>query len=287
MSRTLKDYNSPLGKPNWCAGCGNFGTDMALKQAMAKLDLDPDKVAVVGGIGCGASMPYWTSCYNILTLHGRPVPVATGIKLANHDLNVVVLSGDGDAYGIGMEHFIHGMRRNANIVYLVGNNSVYGLTKGQASPAAKKGFKSPSTPFGSPDPAVNPIALALSSGCTFVARGYAGNPVQLSALIKQAIEHKGFALIDISQSCTSYNKLMNHDYFLDNNYSLEDAGHDSSNFESALKHAFSVDKKAIGLFYKTEREVYEDNQPQFKNGPLAKHDITNVNVEKLFEEYSV
>ena len=287
MQNKAQNYNNFIGKPNWCSGCGNFGTKMALEQAMAKLNLDPDKVVLVGGIGCGANLPYWVKVYGLITLHGRPLPVATGVKLANHDLHVVAASGDGDAYGIGMGHFIHAMRRNANLVYLVGNNSVYGLTKGQASPTAEKGRKTPSTPFGTPDPAINPIALALSSGCSFVARGYAGNLPHLANLIAQGFQHKGFALIDVLQPCVTYDKARGHAYFQERTYDLAEAGHNSSDKESALKYAFeSSEKIPIGLFYQEEREVYEDVQPQFKKGPLVGCDIEGVEIDSLFEKYS-
>jgi len=287
MPRSPKDYSSKEGKPNWCPGCGDFAIEMALRQAMAQLDLDPDKIAFVSGIGCGANMPNWFSTYGLITLHGRPVPVATGVHLANHELSVFVESGDGDAYGIGMGHFIHAMRRNPNMVYLVGNNTVYGLTKGQISPTSAKGCKGPSTPFGNPDPAVNPIALALANHCSFVGRGYAGNLPHLVNLIKAAHEHKGFALVDVLQPCVTYAKDTGYKYYQDLTYDLQESGHDSSDLEAAMKKAAEVPEKyPIGIFYKEERSVYEDELPQFKKGPLAHHDISQVDITPLFEEYS-
>ena len=287
MSRTPQDYTNTIGKPNWCPGCGNFGIESALKSAFAQLDLDPDNIALVSGIGCGANSPYWFSTYGLITLHGRPLPVATGAKLGNHDLNVITWTGDGDAYGIGMGHFIHGMRRNANLVYIVGNNTVYGLTKGQASPTAEKGRVSPSTPFGTPDPNINPLSLALSVGCSFIARGYAGNLPHLTNLIKEGIKHKGFALIDVLQPCVTYAKKNSYDYYQDLVYDLAEAGHNPSNKNAAFKKAFEAPKKfPIGIFYKEERGVYEEEQPQFEAGPLAKQDIMDVDISRLFEEYS-
>lgn len=287
MTRTPKDYTNNTGKPNWCPGCGNFGIEAALKMAMAKLDLNPDNVALVSGIGCGANAPYWFSTYGIITLHGRPLPVATGVKLANHDLNVIAWSGDGDAYGIGIGHFIHAMRRNANLVYLVGNNTVYGLTKGQASPTAKKGQPSPSTPFGSPDLNIDPLSLAMSSGCSFIARGYAGNLPHLTKLIMEGMRHRGFALIDILDPCVTWAKAYGYDYYQEKTYDLAESGYDFKNKESALKKIHEVsDKIPIGIFYQEERGVYEDEQPQFKSGPLVQQDIENVNVDNIFEKYS-
>ncbi len=287
MTRTSKDYTNITGKPNWCPGCGNFGIEAALKGAFAKLDLDPDNIALVSGIGCGSNSPYWFSTYGLVTLHGRSLPVATGAKLANHKLNVVAWSGDGDGYGIGMGHFIHSMRRNANIVYLVSNNTVYGLTKGQASPTAKKGTVTPSTPFGTPDPNINPLAIALSVGCSFVARGYAGNIPHLSNLIAEGIQHKGFAFIDILQPCVTYAKAQGYEYYQNLTYDLAAAGHNTSDKKAAFDRIMEEPNKfPIGIFYKEQREVYEDAQPQFAKGPLAAHQITNIDIGPLMEELS-
>ncbi len=287
MPRSPKDYTSTEGKPNWCSGCGDFGIEMAMKQAMAQLDLDPDKVMLISGIGCGANMPSWFSTYGLITLHGRAVPVATGAHLANHELSTFVEAGDGDAYGIGMGHFIHAMRRNPNMTYIVGNNTVYGLTKGQVSPTSAKGCIGPSTPFGNPDPAVNPLALALANHCSFVGRGYAGNLPHLVNLLKEAHNHKGFALVDILQPCVTYSRDKGYKYYQDLTYNLQESGHDSSDLEAAMKKASEAPEKyPIGIFYQEERPLYEEELPQFKKGPLVSHDISNVDVTPLFEEYS-
>ncbi|MBN2087096.1 2-oxoacid:ferredoxin oxidoreductase subunit beta [Candidatus Peregrinibacteria bacterium] len=285
--RTPKDYTDNTGKPNWCPGCGNFGIEAGLKMAMSKLNLDPDNVALVSGIGCGANAPYWFNTYGLVTLHGRPLPVATGVKLGNHELTVIAWSGDGDAYGIGMGHFIHAMRRNANVTYLVGNNTVYGLTKGQASPTAEKGQISPSTPFGTPDPNIDPLALAMSSKCSFIARGFAGNLPHLSNLIAEGIKHKGFSLIDIYQPCVAWDKTHGYAYYQEKTFDLATVNHDVTNKQAALKMIFDKSEKLpIGIFYKEEREVYEDEQPQFKRGPLAHRDIENINIKAIFDQYS-
>jgi 2-oxoglutarate/2-oxoacid ferredoxin oxidoreductase subunit beta len=288
MPRTPQDYTNIIGKPNWCPGCGNFGVEAAMKNAFSQLDLDPDKIALVSGIGCGANCPYWFSTYGFVTLHGRPLPVATGAKLANHSLTVICEAGDGDAYGIGMGHFIHGMRRNANIVYIVGDNTVYGLTKGQASPTAKKGTVTPSTPFGTPDPGINPLLLALSVDCSFVARGYAGNIPHLANLIKEGIQHKGFAFIDVLQPCVTYAKSQGYEYYQNLVYDLAQSGHDVTDKKAAFDRAGEhPDKYPIGIFYKQERDVYENAQPQFAGGPLTSQDITNVDIGPLLEAYSL
>ncbi len=285
--RTPKDYTSKEGKANWCAGCGDFGIEMAMKQAFAQLDLDPDKVMLITGIGCGANMPSWFSTYGLITLHGRAVAVATGAHLANHELPVFVEGGDGDGYGIGMGHFVHGMRRNVNLTYIVGNNTVYGLTKGQISPTAQKGCKSPSTPFGNPDPAINPISIALANDCTFVARGYAGNLPHLVNLIKEAYHHRGFSFIDVLQPCVTYDKVHGYKYYQDMTYDLQQAGHDTSSRELAFQKAFEPPEKyPIGIFFQEKRSIYEDELPQYQKGALVHHDISNIDVTPLFEQYS-
>lgn len=287
MARTPKDYTSTAGKPNWCPGCGNFGIEAAIKQAFAQLDLDPDKLMLITGVGCGANMPSWFSTYGLITLHGRSLAVATGAHLANHELPMFVEAGDGDGYGIGMGHFIHGMRRNVNLTYMIGDNTVYGLTRGQASPTADKGFKSPSTPFGSPDNPINPIALALANRCTFVSRGYAGNLPHLVNLIKEAYHHKGFSFIDILQPCVTFDKVHGYKMYQDLTYDLQTSGHDMTNYDEALKKAYEPPTKyPIGIFYKEDRPIYEDELPQFKKGALVHHDIHHVDVTPLFEQYS-
>ena len=286
MPRTPRDYTDPTEKPIWCAGCGDFGIEAGLKGAMARLDLDPDKITFVSGIGCGANMPYWFSTYGAITLHGRALPFATGAKLANHDQKVVVEGGDGDGYGIGMGHFIHAMRRNANITYIVGNNTVYGLTKGQVSPTATKGQKGSSTPFGAPDSTTNPIAIALSMNCSFVARGYAGNLPHLTKLFAQAMDHEGFSLVDVFQPCVTYDKMHTYPYYQQKCYDLQAEDHDTSNLEKAYQKAYETERLPIGIFYQYQGEVYEKTQPQFAEGPLVHKDLTAVNMEELFEMYA-
>ncbi|MBM3229966.1 2-oxoacid:ferredoxin oxidoreductase subunit beta, partial [Candidatus Parvarchaeota archaeon] len=194
--------------------------------------------------------------------------------------------GDGDGYGIGMGHFIHAMRRNINVTYIVGNNTVYGLTKGQVSPTASKGTKSPSTPFGTPDAPINPILLALSVGCSFVARGYAGNLPHLMALIKQGIEHQGFAFIDVLQPCVTYDKIHTYPYYQEKCYDLAASGHDTSDWKAALEKVQETEKLPIGVFYQVAADIYEKTLPQFANGPLTSKSITAIDISSLFEEYA-
>ncbi len=194
-TRKPSDFKSEL-KPIWCPGCGDFGVLASLYRSMADLDLDPTQTVVVSGIGCSSRLPHFVSTYGIHTLHGRPLPVAMGVKLANPELTVIAVGGDGDGFAIGLGHFPHAARRNVDITYLVMDNEIYGLTKGQASPTSLFQQKAPTTPFGNPEDPLNTLAFALSAGASFVARGASFNTKALTELITQAIEHKGFAYIN-------------------------------------------------------------------------------------------
>jgi 2-oxoglutarate/2-oxoacid ferredoxin oxidoreductase subunit beta len=273
-------------KIQWCPGCGNFGIMMALKNAVVNLNLDPDKLAMVSGIGCSGKMPHYVRTYGFETLHGRVLPVAEAIRMANNGLTVIASGGDGDGYGIGMGHFMHAMRRNYNIAYFVHDNMVYGLTKGQVSPTSEKGYKSPTTPFGSIEVPVNPLALAITQGCTFVARGFAGDVKHLTWLMEEAIKHRGFALVDIFQPCVTFNKVNTYQFFQNKVYNLQDVNHDTSNkFEAWKKSQEWNEKIPIGIFYKENRTLYEDELPQIKDKPLVQHDISNVDITPLYQEF--
>ena len=199
----LKDYNR-TEIPNWCPGCGNFGIITAIKKTLAELNLAPHNTVLVSGVGCFAKLPYWVKTNGFVGLHGRSLPVAQGVKLANPELNVIAFGGDGDGYGEGGNHFIHACRRNVNITYVVHNNSVFGLTTGQYSPTSEKGRESKTSILGSTESPINPLALALASGATFVARAYAMHLKETVEILKKAIQHKGFAFVDIIQPCPSY-----------------------------------------------------------------------------------
>jgi 2-oxoglutarate/2-oxoacid ferredoxin oxidoreductase subunit beta len=191
----------------WCPGCGNFSILKALKNAFVELDKRPSQIVVVSGIGQAPKSPHYLRCNTFNGLHGRTLPLATGVKLANHDLTVLAEGGDGDGYAEGGNHFLHAMRRNIDITYLVHNNQVYGLTKGQTSPTSDLGFVSKTTPMGSPNPPMSPMLIAIASNCSFVARGFCGEIEHLTHLIKEGVSHKGFAFIEILQNCVSFNKV--------------------------------------------------------------------------------
>src|SRR5215216_2430019 len=207
-------------KSTWCPGCGDFGILAALKQALAGLDVQPHQVMLVSGIGCGSKLPHYMVANGYNSLHGRALPIAQGIKLANHDLHVIAVTGDGDGYGIGQVHFVHAMRRNTDITHIVENNQVYGLTKGQYSPTSERGYISSFSPEGSIEFAINPIALALSAGATFIARASAADPKHMAAVLQAAITHKGYSLIDCLQPCVTYNKLNTYEWYRSRTYKL-------------------------------------------------------------------
>ncbi|MFN3910284.1 MAG: 2-oxoacid:ferredoxin oxidoreductase subunit beta [Candidatus Anstonellaceae archaeon] len=281
----LSELNEPNHTITWCPGCGNFSILAALKKAVVDCNLEPHNTVIVSGIGCGGKIPHFIKTYGFESLHGRALAAASGIKLANHTLNVIVVGGDGDGYGIGTNHFVHACRRNYNITYLVQNNQIYGLTTGQASPTSQKGMKTKSTPFGVIEPPINPIALALASGATFIARGFSGDLPHLANLISEGIKHKGFAFIDIFQPCVIWNEINTYDFFRKNCYKLEETDYKPDNKYEAFKKAFESEKLPIGIFYKEIRQTYEDELEELKELPLAKQNIENIDISKSLELY--
>ena len=265
----IKDFKGRVD-PDWCPGCGDFGVLHALKQAIAELGLYPNEVLTVSGIGCSSNLPGYINTYGMHTLHGRALAVATGAQLANHRLKVIVTGGDGDGYGIGGNHFLHTMRRNVDLTYIVMDNQVYGLTTGQVSPTSIKGMKTKSTPFGSVENQVNPIPLAIAGGATYVARGFTGQIRHLTELIKGGIQHKGFALIDTFSPCVTFNKDNTHEFFKQRTRKLEDQAHDPTDFMHAMERGYEWGAEIpIGLFWKRDdlpsldqlEPVLEDDTP--------------------------
>jgi 2-oxoglutarate ferredoxin oxidoreductase subunit beta len=257
--------------PDWCPGCGDFGVLNSLQRACAELGKKPHELLVVSGIGCSSNFPGFFNAYGMHTLHGRALAVATGAKLANHDLTVVVTGGDGDGYGIGGNHFMHTARRNVDLTYIVMNNQIYGLTTGQISPTSSEGMRTKSTPFGSVEMPINPIAAAIVNGATFVARGFSGDPKHLAELMKQAMEHRGFALIDVFSPCVTFNHDNDYAFFRPRVTKLEDQGHDTSDWKAACEKAMVWGETIyIGLFFRTSRPALEEHEPVLsQGGPLA------------------
>lgn len=281
----LSKYKSEI-RPDWCPGCGDFGVLNSLVQAVANLEIDPKDLLIVSGIGCSSNLPGFIHAYGLHTLHGRAMAVASGARLANPDLTVVVTGGDGDGYGIGLGHFVHAMRRNLDITYIVMNNQIYGLTTGQASPTSTRGFVTKSTPQGVTEDPINPIALALVSGATYVARGFSGDPKHLTELIQGGIKHKGFALVDVFSPCVTWNKIDTYDYFRQKCYKFNDSSYDTASMDRALLKARETEPKIpIGLFYETSKPTYEESDPVVKLGPVVKAKIGISDPTVLFKEF--
>jgi 2-oxoglutarate ferredoxin oxidoreductase subunit beta len=285
---TVKDMKG-LVEPDWCPGCGDFGVLIALKQAIAELGLYPHEVMTVSGIGCSSNLPGYINAYGMHTLHGRALAVATGAQLANHKLKVIATGGDGDGFGIGGNHFIHCMRRNVDLTYIVMDNQIYGLTTGQLSPTSIKGMKTKSSPDGSVENPINPIPLAIAAGATYVARGYTGQVKHLVELIKGGIQHKGFALIDAFSPCVTYNHDNGHDFFKQRTQKLEEMGHDPTNFNVAMEKAYMWGEVIpIGLFWKRDDLPSLDQLEPIleKGGPLASRPlgISSENAKALIKE---
>jgi 2-oxoglutarate/2-oxoacid ferredoxin oxidoreductase subunit beta len=284
----ISTYESEV-EPDWCPGCGDFGVLRALEIAAGKLGVQPKDLMIVSGIGCSSNLPGFIHTYGVHSLHGRAVAVASGLKLANHQLNVVITGGDGDGYGIGIGHFIHAMRRNLDLTYIVMNNQIYGLTTGQASPTTMKQMRTKSTPLGNLEMPINPVALGLVSGATYVSRGFSGENKHLAELIAGAISHHGFSLVDVFSPCVTYNKLNTYDYFRKRVYKLEaEAGYNATNVEAALARSFEWgDRIPIGVFYRDEQPTYEDSEPVLRNGPLVRQQmgLSKEMFDELMEEF--
>lgn len=281
----LSKYKSET-RPDWCPGCGDFGVLNSLIQAVANLEIDPKDLLVVSGIGCSSNLPGFIHSYGFHSLHGRAMPVATGARLVNTDLSVVVTGGDGDGYGIGLGHFVHAMRRNLDITYIVMDNQIYGLTTGQASPTSMREFTTKSTPLGTKEDPINPIALAIVSGATYVARGFSGDPKHLTELIQNGIKHKGFALVDVYSPCVTWNKINTYDYFRQNCVKFNGPTYNAGDVSQALEKAREIGPKLpIGLFYQMDKPTYEESDPVVRNGPAVKSRLGIEDPSTLFKEF--
>ena len=283
----VRDVESYVTENAILHNCGDFTILSTVKNALVEIDADTANTLIVSGIGCGSKLPHFVKTYGFEGLHGRSLPVATAAKLVNPKLNVIVVTGDGDGYGIGGNHFMHSMRRNLDICHIVQNNEVYGLTKGQTSPTSEKGFKSPSTPAGLIEYPVNPMTWALAAGATYIARGYAMDIVHLKKLIVEGIKHKGYALIDIFQPCTTYNKINTPQWYQQRIYKLEnEPGYDPKNRALAFQKAEEWGNRIpIGVIYKEEKPTYEDGVPQNSPVTVVEQDISNVDMEPLFSRF--
>jgi 2-oxoglutarate ferredoxin oxidoreductase subunit beta len=287
--RDIAEFKAEV-TPDWCPGCGDFGVLNALFNVSAELGLQPHEILVVSGIGCSSNLPGYFRTYGVHSLHGRAVPFATGAKLANPGMTVIVTGGDGDGYGIGLNHFVQAMRRNINLTYIVMNNEIYGLTTGQVSPTSEPGTKTKTTPHGNLEGMLNPLALALASGCGYVARGFSGQPKHLLKLYKDAIAYPGFALVDVFSPCVTFNKHNTYDWFRKRLFRLEDAGHDATNFRSAIDAALQWgDRIPIGLFYRNPDppSSLDEQDPGLQSGVLVRQSlgVSQAQRQKLIGEF--
>ncbi|GAC1574126.1 MAG: 2-oxoacid:ferredoxin oxidoreductase subunit beta [Candidatus Elarobacter sp.] len=255
---TAKDFATAT--PSWwCPGCGDYGVLSALKSALAELGKQPHEVAFVSGIGCSGKISGYLHSYAFHGVHGRALPVATAVKLANRDLTVIAAGGDGDGYAIGAGHFVHTVRRNPDVTYIVMDNQTYGLTKGQSSPTSATGYVASVSPDGNPDTPLNGLALALAAGATFIARGFSAQPKQMVQLIKAAIEHRGFSIVEVMSPCVTYNKINTYAWFKENvddvtartDYAPSDrlAAYDALTREGQIP---------LGVIYRETRPTFED-----------------------------
>lgn len=317
MAHKLSDFKTDVFA-DWCPGCGDFGIMTAIQMALVELGLEPHQLVLVSGIGCSGKVPHNINAYGVHTLHGRTLPFATGIKLANPELEVIAIGGDGDGLGIGVGHFVNTGRRNLDITYIIHNNGVYGLTKGQASPTLKLGLKTKAIPKPNINQALNPISLALVSGYTFVARSYAYDVSHLKEMIVQAVQHKGLAFIDALQPCPTYNDINTKDWYAGEDrkdpktgkpqsrlYKLEETGFDpvvhneaedwSKKLQAMEKAREWGDRIPIGLFYKNDLEPTFIERivhriPFYLASPPAKQEISykdglsNADLTEFFEE---
>ena len=277
-----------LNDPTWCPGCGNYATFEALKRSAASLDIDPKDLVVTTGIGCHGRLNSYFNAYGFHGLHGRVLPVASGIKLSNPHLKVIGVSGDGDSYSIGMNHFIHAIKRNISITYLVVDNRIFALTQGQTSPTSRFGFVSSSTPYGSKETPIDGLCLALAVGGTFVARGFSGDPAHLSTLITKGINHKGFALIEVLSPCIIHNKFDTYVWFRKNIDNI-DLGkkHDPSNKKQAMERVMLEGKIPVGLIYQEEKPSFEELVFPDEKKPIVLNDLKmdNIKFEKILNEF--
>ena len=281
-----KDYDLGSIDIAWCPGCGNYAILNTLKQALAELKISPQQLVVVSGIGQAAKIPQYFKTNYFNGLHGRTLPPATGIKAANPKLTVIAESGDGDMYGEGGNHFIHSIRRNPDITNIVHNNMVYGLTKGQASPTSETGFKTPIQVNGVTLNPFNPISIAIALDASFVARAFAGDIEETKKIIKKAILHKGYALVDIFQPCVTFNKINTYDWFKEHTYYL-DSKYDVTNRIDAFKKSIEQNKLPLGIFYiNKNKKTFEQNLKTYKQNkkPLYKKQIKMDRIVKLINQ---
>ena len=281
VEKTIETYKSDE-KPTWCPGCGDFGVLNALYNAVRAKGWEPKDIVLVSGIGCSSRLPFFANTYGFHGVHGRVMPIATGVRVANPDLKVLALGGDGDAFAIGGGHFIHAARRNLDICYVIMDNNIYGLTKGQTSPTSSVGFVTKTTPKGSPDRSISPLLLAMASGATFVARGFSGRPKELAEMIVRGIDHNGFAIIDCYSPCPTFNKVNTFKYYREETGDLP-SDYDPTDRLKALEYAATEDPLYVGILYEQKSDSFEDHiRAQHTGGEENADEV----IESVFKRFS-
>jgi 2-oxoglutarate ferredoxin oxidoreductase subunit beta len=281
---TRQDFQG-FEEPTWCKGCGNYGILNAVKMALAEQNIAPHEIMVFTGIGCGSKFPHYAKVNGFHSLHGRPLALATGARLVNPEIKIMVIHGDGDGYGMGLSHFCHAARRNIGLVDIVQDNRVYGLTRGQYSPTSSQGMRTPTSPEGAIERPVPPLAMAITMGATFVARGYAAELRHLVWLVREALDHGGYALIDVLQPCVTFNRSSAYDFYGPRVYKLEDIQHDVRDKDVAWKLSTEWGERIpIGIFYRVEDvPSYEEQVPALRAGPPAKLPLTRLQPDQVEE----
>ncbi|TLS37404.1 2-oxoacid:ferredoxin oxidoreductase subunit beta [Pseudalkalibacillus caeni] len=271
---TFKDFRNNV-KPNWCPGCGDFSVQAAIQRASANVGLEPEQLAVISGIGCSGRISGYIQSYGFHGIHGRSLPIAQGVKMANRDLTVIASGGDGDGFAIGMGHTIHAMKRNIDITYIVMDNQIYGLTKGQTSPTSAEGFTTKSTPSGSVESPLSIMEMALATGCGFVAQGFSTDLKDLVSLIEQGINHKGFSFINVFSPCVTFNKVNTYDWFKEHLVNLNEiVGYDTSNRGMAMQTIIEHNGLVKGLIYKDDKKKsYQEAAHGYSDKPLTGTDL--------------
>ncbi len=282
--RKPSDYKSKT-KPSWCPGCGDYAVLASLMSTFADLNLDPDQTAVVSGIGCSSRFPFFTKTYGFHTIHGRALPIAMGLKTHNPKLDVVTVGGDGDGFSIGGNHFIHAARKNPNITYIVMDNEIYALTKGQHSPTSHNDLLTKITPYETVEERINPVLMALSFEASFVARGFSGDVAQLKQLIKAGMEHEGFSFIHVISPCVQYNERISYDSVRERiKQTPED--HDVTDKISGMKLAFTDKHIYTGLIYKVQKPTLEQKIDNIINIAQERAGEENCNIKQIMQQFA-
>jgi 2-oxoglutarate ferredoxin oxidoreductase subunit beta len=286
---TVKDFRNNV-KPNWCPGCGDFAVQAAIQRAAANNGLEPEQLAVVSGIGCSGRISGYINAYGLHGIHGRSLPIAQGLKLANRELTVIASGGDGDGFAIGLGHTIHAIRRNVDLSYIVMDNQIYGLTKGQNSPRSAQGFVNAKyTPEGSIETALAPLEMALAAGGTFVAQTFSSNLKQMTHIFEEGMKHKGFSFINVFSPCVTFNKVNTYDWFKEHIVDLDQfSDYDPTNRTMAMTKIMETQGMLTGIIYQDkQKKSYEQLIPGFKQESLAKQslEMNQEQFDKLLAEF--